>query len=124
MRVIHNLSKQKKLRQYFRNNETKAEELLWKFLKDSQLRYKFRRQHGVKQYVLDFYCPQLKFAVEADGDSHNYQSQNQHDWVRDKFLESLGITVIRYKNEDIILRMGDVLENLKDICDNLKNRQT
>ncbi|PIT93942.1 hypothetical protein COU00_01645 [Candidatus Falkowbacteria bacterium CG10_big_fil_rev_8_21_14_0_10_43_11] len=124
MRVIHNLSKQKKLRQYFRNNETKAEELLWKFLKDSQLRYKFRRQHGVKQYVLDFYCPQLKLAVEADGDSHNYQSQNQHDWVRDKFLESLGITVIRYKNEDIILRMGDVLENLKDICDNLKNRQT
>ena len=94
---------------------------MWKFIKGSQLGYKFRRQHGVKQYVLDFYCPQLKLAVEADGDIHNYQLQNQHDWIREKFLESLEITVVRYKNEDIILNIDNVLGNLKKICKSIDN---
>ncbi len=119
--AIHNLLKHKKRRKSLRNNPTRAENILWRYIKGSQLGYKFRRQQSIKQYIVDFYCPKLNLIIELDGEVHNYILQNQKDWTREKNLEKLGFTIIRYKNEDVILNMADILDNLKEICDNLNN---
>ena len=67
-----NPKEQKEFRRSLRNNLTPSESILWNILKNGQVGgYKFRRQHGMGPYVLDFYCPSLKLCVELDGDVHN-----------------------------------------------------
>jgi very-short-patch-repair endonuclease len=73
MSTVHNLKINKKKRQYLRNNATKAEKILWQKLKNSRLGYKFRRQHSIKEYITDFYCPKLKLIIEIDGDVHGFK---------------------------------------------------
>ncbi|PIT93638.1 hypothetical protein COU00_03365 [Candidatus Falkowbacteria bacterium CG10_big_fil_rev_8_21_14_0_10_43_11] len=77
MLPVHNQRKIKRQRQYLRNHLTKAETTLWFFIKDAKLGYKFRRQHGIGNYIIDFYCFYLKLAVEIDGGVHQYYLQNQ-----------------------------------------------
>jgi very-short-patch-repair endonuclease len=120
MGEVHNIKIYKKKRQNLRNNATKAEKLLWQKLKNSQLGYKFRRQHGIKQYVVDFYCPKLKLIVELDGDVHNFIEQQKHDWIKEKNLEKLGFKIIRYHNNEIIKDIDKVMVNIKAICKKLE----
>ncbi len=117
---VHNIKTYKKTRQFLRNNATKAEKMLWQKLKDSQLGYKFRRQHGIKQYVVDFYCPKLKLVVELDGDVHYFRKQQEHDWIKEKNLEKLGFKIIRYHNSEIIEDIDKVIANMKAICKKLE----
>ena len=70
MKKIHNLPDRKTLRQKLRHNATPAERVLWRWLKKSGLGVKFRRQHGVGPYVLDFYCPERKLAIEIHVNPH------------------------------------------------------
>ena len=63
---IHNIKSQKQRRKNLRNNMTKAEIILWSKLKGKQLGYKFRRQHGIGKFIVDFYCPVLKMIIEVD----------------------------------------------------------
>jgi len=87
-------------RRELRSHSTPAEATLWRQLKNNGAGgYKFRRQHGIGPYILDFYCPQLHLAVELDGTIHNESWQWQHDMVRDAFLWEQGITVLRFPNE-------------------------
>jgi very-short-patch-repair endonuclease len=89
----------------------KAEVLLWVRLKGRQvLGCKFRRQYSVGPYVIDFYCPALKLAIELDGDSHFRAGANAYDAERQVFIESFGIRVLRFLNTDIYENMDGVLE--------------
>ncbi len=86
--------------QSLRTNMTKEERKLWyDFL--NQYPFRFRRQITVGVYILDFYCAAAKLAVELDGSQHYTEAGKQHDAVRTKYLESLGIYVIRYPNSAV-----------------------
>ena len=113
MTEIFNKKKYIKKRQYLRNNMTKAEVVLWSKLKGKQLNgLKFRRQCGINNYVVDFYCPELKLAIEIDGDVHAYDSRIVYDKQRQKEIEALGIKVLRYTNNDVIQNTEGVLYDI------------
>jgi adenine-specific DNA methylase/very-short-patch-repair endonuclease len=94
-----------------RKNSTDAEQLLWNLLRDRYLHgVKFRRQHPIGRFILDFYCHEFKLAIELDGGGHNEQQQRQYDEQRTKALEGEGIKVLRFWNHDVLLRTETVLE--------------
>jgi len=117
---IHNIKKQKARRQSLRNNMTNAEIVLWLKLKGKQLGYKFRRQHGIGKYIVDFYCAELKLIIEIDGDVHALDKQTQLDEERQKYLESLHYKVIRYNNNDILTNINGALDDLISCMETLK----
>lgn len=110
---LHNQLELNELRRKLRNTATKAEILLWLRVKQrGVLGYKFRRQHSVGRYILDLYCPKLKLAVELDG-SHHFEPENRaNDRGRDRWLEAVGIAVIRYTNDDVVRNLDGVMEDL------------
>lgn len=91
---------------------TKAEIILWSKLKGKQLGYKFRRQHGIGKYIVDFYCPELRLIIELDGYPHGFDTQIKKDEERQNFLESLGFIVRRYANNDIENNLNGILDDL------------
>jgi very-short-patch-repair endonuclease len=97
--IIFNRKYLKFYRKSLRNRSTSAEVELWSILKSKQLDgRKFRRQHSIGKYIVDFCCPSEKIIVELDGDPHGDYIQIQKDEIRDKYLENLGFTVIRFEN--------------------------
>ena len=110
----HNLPQKKNDRRALRNNLTPAEATLWKALKNGQIAgRKFRRQHSIGAYVLDFYCPEERLAVELDGAGHFTVSGNLHDATRTAYLESLVIRVLRFENKLIWAGLDNILEKIK-----------
>lgn len=98
-----------------RNNSTSAEATLWKLLQKRQLDgFKFRRQHSVGDFILDFYCPAKKLAIELDGHHHNEELQAAHDAKRTAFINSKGIKVIRIENHNVFNNAGGVLDYIRD----------
>ena len=96
---LHNRKYLKNIRKHLRNHSTSAEAELWKILKQSQVGgFKFRRQHSVGKYILDFYCPELQLAIELDGEPHADIQSILRDSERDERLSQFGITVLRYEN--------------------------
>jgi very-short-patch-repair endonuclease len=91
---------------------TSAEGLLWKYLKDRGLcRVKFRRQFPLSGFVLDFYCPSKKLAVEIDGGIHN--KLKEYDHARQSIIEAQGITVLRFRNNEVMEDIEKVLGKIK-----------
>jgi len=89
----------KSLRSSLRNRSTSAEAALWNILKSKNLDgKKFRRQYIIDNYIVDFCCPSEKLIIELDGDPHGEYHKIEKDENRDKFLESLGFTVLRFEN--------------------------
>jgi very-short-patch-repair endonuclease len=89
---------------------SKAEVLLWTHLSRKQmLGYKFRRQYGVDRYVIDFYCPKLKLAIEIDGPSHVEQGADEYDRMRQSYIEGLGIRFLRFRSDEVYEDMEGVL---------------
>src|SRR3989344_7858595 len=98
-------------RKRLRNDLTEAERLLWYRLKNKQIfGYKFRRQYGIEKYVADFYCPKAKLVIEIDGDSHIEEAAIQYDKERKKYIESLGLKVIRFTNVEVYKNLDAVIE--------------
>lgn len=96
-----------------RKKFTDAEQLMWALLRDRRLLdLKFRRQHPVGDYILDFYCHSLRLAVEIDGGQHNEPEQSRRDAKRTAFLESRGIKIIRFWNHEVLAETESVLEAL------------
>jgi very-short-patch-repair endonuclease len=109
---IYNHPKYKSRRKDLRKNETKAEEILWKFLKNKQLESrKFRRQYSLGDYILDFYCSQERLAIEIDGEIH--LQKQEYDKERTQFIENFNIKVLRFKNEEVESDLEKVLETIK-----------
>ena len=95
-----NSKDQREKRKTLRNNSTVAESLLWRVLRNRLCGgWKFRRQQGLGPYILDFYCPELRLCIELDGSSHDYRYE--HDEERTTYLSLQGISVLRYKNEQV-----------------------
>jgi very-short-patch-repair endonuclease len=118
MGIIYNRPKQKRLRKHLRNAATDAERLLWSSLKGSQLLgYKFRRQQGIGQYVVDFYCPAKKVAIEIDGATHWTEQEQTRDRERQCYIEALGIRVLRFTNNDIYTNKDGVLNMIFAVLD-------
>ncbi len=124
MTKVFNNYKNKPIRKILRRQLTKGEVVLWKHLQHDQLGCRFRRQFGIGKYVADFYCPKLKLAVEVDGYSHLDENVFENDQIRQKYLENLGITVIRYTSEEIFNNLSQVVEQIYLICQKLEKQQT
>lgn len=93
-----------------RRNATKCERILWRHLRNRNFAgYKFRRQHSINPYFMDFYCPSLKLAIELDGSGHAYSRRRKQDKAREEFLLRQGITVIRFWNHQVRTDLDSVL---------------
>ena len=96
-----------------RKNMTDAEQLLWKCLRGKQLGgFKFRKQHPVERYVLDFYCPAARLAIELDGGQHNTEAERARDAERSAWLERQGIRVVRFWNHEVFDNLEGVLQRI------------
>jgi len=98
-----------------RRQSTKAEKILWSLLRNRQLKgKKFRRQHAIARYVADFYCHECKLIVELDGHHHAGEEGREYDELRTKVLAEMGITVIRFWNDEIIKSSEKVLRKISN----------
>ena len=114
MGTTYNRKSQKGKRQFLRTHATHAERILWYSLKQRQiLGYKFRRQHGIKEYVVDFYCPELKLANEADGESHETEEAKRYDQYRQREIEKEGVRVLRFTDNDIVGNPDSVVKSIE-----------
>jgi len=105
-----------------RHTSTDAENLMWQLLRAKRfINLKFRRQHVIKPYIVDFYCHEIGLVIELDGGQHGTDDAIEYDSERTKFLEALGLTVVRYWNHDVLGRTDVVLEALWQRCIELKN---
>src|SRR3989344_9383153 len=101
MTKIFNRKTQREKRKILRATMTETEIILWSILKEKDLGYKFRRQYSVGRYVVDFYCPALKLAIEIDGDYHLTIDMKDYDPQRQKYIETTGIKFLRFTNQAI-----------------------
>lgn len=110
MKQVHNISILKDNRKSLRNAPTHAEATLWLKLRRSQLDgKKFRRQHSVGSYILDFYCPEHQLAIELDGADHFTKGGRGNDAERTAYLNNLQIKVIRFENRLVFEKMDWIL---------------
>lgn len=108
----------------FRNKPTKHEEKIWKLIKQKQiLGYGFRRQYVIAGYILDFYCIELKLAIEVDGKIHDLKANKEYDLKRENIIKQYNINLIRFTNEDIDNNILTVLRNLKEYINNLEQKK-
>ena len=108
-------------RRDLRNNSTPEEAVLWTQIKSRKIKgYKWRRQHPIGGYILDFYCPKAKLCIELDGANHYTYSGAREDYTRTSFLNSKGIKVIRFENRLIWDNIDSVI---KIIEQELENKQ-
>jgi len=104
-----------------RSNATDAENLMWQVLRAKRfMNLKFRRQHVIKPYIVDFYCHEFSLVIELDGSQHGKDDAIAYDAERTKYLEALGLTVVRYWNHDVLNRADVVLDDLWRRCSELK----
>ena len=110
---IHNFKYLEKFRKNLRNQSTSAEATLWGYLKNKQLKgRKFRRQHSVGNYILDFYCFPEKIAIELDGAYHFTEEGRKKDEERDAYLQSKGITVLHFENKEVFNNLESLLAEI------------
>ena len=101
-------------RKHLRNHSTTAESTLWKTLRCRQIDgLKFRRQHSIGAYIMDFYCPEIKLCIELDGNVHDDYLQHQSDIIRTKFINSQGITIFRFSNECVYCNPDQIIEAIR-----------
>ena len=92
---------------------TPPERYLWKYLRSRQIHgFKFRRQHGIGPYIVDFYCPEKAVAIEIDGDMHAEEDQRIRDKQKEEYFSSLNIQLIRYTNRDVLQNLEGVIEDM------------
>ena len=102
-----------------RRRLTRAESILWRHLRSRQLGgWKWRRQEPLGAYVVDFLCPELRLAVEVDGDVHAFRELE--DAERQASLEAMGLRVVRFTNDDVIRNIDGVLTALWTLCEDSK----
>jgi very-short-patch-repair endonuclease len=100
-------------RRELRRNQTDAEKALWAQVRNKQFfGLKFFRQYSMGAYILDFYCPEKKLAVELDGGQHNLAAGREYDAERTAYLNSHGIEVARFWNNEVLCEIEGVLESL------------
>ncbi len=110
MTEIFNRSAEKEKRRGLRSRMTEAEQLLWEKIRNKQVGgLRFRRQVSIGPYIVDFYCPEKRLAVELDGGYHDDATVHENDAYRTKFLASMGITVMRFTNDEVLVERDKVI---------------
>ncbi|GAB3954182.1 hypothetical protein GCM10028805_39190 [Spirosoma harenae] len=105
----------KELRRGLRQNQTDAEIVLWQAIRARKLaNAKFRRQHSFGYFIVDFYCFEHKLVIEVDGAVHNTPEAKISDAEREAVLCDLGLTVMRFKNDDILYSLTNVLQKIRE----------
>jgi very-short-patch-repair endonuclease len=103
-----------------RNKMTKAEIILWSRLRMRQIDgWKFRRQQPILNYIVDFYCHDLKFIIEVDGEIHNLPEQNKSDLIRDKMLIINGFNILHFSNHEIETNLDSSISKIKSIISDI-----
>ena len=104
------------LKQYcrqLRGNMTNAERHLWAKIRMKQLKgYQFYRQKPIGDYIVDFFCPRAKLVIEVDGSQHFSDEMTEYDRIRNEYLSSLGLRVLRFTNTDVLTHIERVIENI------------
>jgi very-short-patch-repair endonuclease len=122
MTKVFNRTTEKARRRTLRKNLPNAEVILWSRLKSKQvLGVKFRRQYSVGTYIIDFYSPEIKLAIEVDGDSHFEKNAIEYDKERQSFIENYGIQFLRFTNIDIYKNLHGVLEEIYETIKSKKD---
>ncbi len=111
---LYNIPKHTERRKELRQRSTDTEQSLWRVMKGKQLGVKVRRQFGIGYYIVDFYIPSLKLAIEIDGESHFTEAGMAYDQERDDFISGLFITTIRFTNDEVRNNLDGVLETILD----------
>ena len=94
-----------------RQNPTPAEDLLWKRLRRKQVSgFRFRRQHPIGRFIVDFYCAAARLVIEVVGSVHDQPGYEEYDAQRQAFLEQLGLRVLRFRNDEVMRRTDAVVE--------------
>ncbi|MFZ2362425.1 MAG: DUF559 domain-containing protein [Anaerolineae bacterium] len=105
-----------------RQPQTPAEQRLWAAIRDRRLEgYKFRRQHPIDRFIVDFFCHECSLVIEVDGDSHVLQAE--YDQARTEWLNDHGYTVIRFTNQDVHQRFPAVVQAIHEECMKLSGRK-
>ncbi len=111
--LYYNICSLTATRKKLRNEATKHEKILWEELKGKKLLgYKFRRQHSIGRYILDFYCNELLLGVEIDWDSHLWEENIKYDNLRTEYIKTANIKIIRFTNIEVEEDIYLVLEKL------------
>jgi very-short-patch-repair endonuclease len=115
-------SGQKTLARQLRKEQTAAEELLWRLLRNRRLLgFKFRRQHQIGDYIADFYCHEVNVVIECDGASHESNEGWHHDQERDAYMISQGLRILRFSDERVL---RDTAKVMNEICGILTKTET
>lgn len=106
---MYNDQIQRERRRELRINQTKAEKIVWQAIRNRQLNnLKFIRQYSAGPYILDFFCPEIRLAIELDGEQH--KNALEYDIERERFLKDKDIRVIRFWNREIFNNIESVLK--------------
>jgi len=115
MKFLRNDPAFKDRRRDLRKNQTDAEKAFWKHVRNRQFHgMKFFRQYSIGPYILDFYCPERKLAVELDGGQHNEPRSKEYDSVRSEYLQTHGIDVLRFWNHEVLLEVQSVFAKVEE----------
>lgn len=113
MKVYYNARLKERARQ-LRNHSTRAEIRLWLHLKGKKVMgCDFHRQKPIGNYIADFYCPKVQLVIEVDGYTHTFEEVIKKDHKKQGYLENLGVTVLRFKDEEVIEDIDSVLKRIE-----------
>jgi len=113
MTRIYSLVKFKERRRELRKRATAQKDLLWEKLRNRKIGFKFRRQHSVGGYILDFYCKEKRLLIEIDGEIHQIKEAREYDEVRDKYFSELDFKVLRFTNSEVDKDINKVIGEIK-----------
>lgn len=105
-----------------RSEMTSSELLLWEEVRNRKLGVKFRRQHPINQFIVDFYCHEKRLVLEVDGGIHSNPKIAQYDLNRTAELENFGLTIIRFSNEKINNDISFVIKRMKKILSEIPSQ--
>jgi cyclase len=103
-----------------RNEPTASEIIFWGLLKQHFADFRFKRQHPVSQYIADFYCHKLRLVVEIDGGIHLSKDAIKNDKLRDEFMNSLNLKIIRFTNDEVCKNGEEVVKKLRELIEKIK----
>ena len=116
--------KLKELARKLRKNSTKSEIKLWHHLKGKKMMgYDFHRQKPIDSFIVDFFCNKLKLVIEPDGYTHTFEEVVDKDKLKQEKLKELGISVLRFRDEDVMKNMDGVLNVIRHFIDDFKEKK-
>ena len=110
----------KSISKNLRKNQTQAEQILWKEIRNNKLHgYKFRRQYAIGRYIADFYCSSAGLVIQIDGKIHDVYEQKEYDLIREKEIKSRKINILRFSNGDVLNNINNVLFKIHAVLQKL-----